>query len=79
MIRVIDTETCVMTSVTVRGFETCVATCFKTGIATQGFEAGVASHRFETDVPDKCLMADVTAQYILTADAALAVTSLYDE
>ena len=87
MIQVTDTETCVLTSFTVQGFETRVAICFKPGIATNGFEAGVASRRFETsvatcfetDVPDQCLMADFAAQDIATADAAFAVTSLHDE
>ena len=86
MIRVIGTETCVITSVTVQGFETRVAAYCRTGIAPQGFEADVASHRietsvatcFETDVPFQCLRTDVTAQDIVTADATFAVTSLHD-
>ena len=87
MIRLIDTETCVLTSVTVQFFKTRVATCFKTSIETNGFEAGVASHRFETSVAtcfetyvlDQCLLAAVTAHDIPTAYAAFTVTSLHDE
>jgi len=90
VIRVIDIETWVVKiGDTVEGFvetrvplsfKTCVATCFKAGIATQCFDAGVGSHCFETDVPDQCLLiAAVTAQSILTADGAFAVTSLHDE
>ena len=87
MIQVTDTETCVLTSFTVQGFETRVAICFKPGIATNGFEAGVASRRFETsvatcfetDVPDQCLLAAVTTHDIPTADAAFTVTFLHDD
>ena len=83
----VDIETCVMTGVTVQGFATRVATCFKSGIATHCFEAGVVSHRFETSVatcfetgvPCQCLLAAVTAQGIVTGNAAFAVTSLHDE